>query len=60
MKEENESRGSFEDLPFCENGTAISYTVVENVPDGYTSEISGDAEDGYLITNTQSRNNNHS
>ena len=52
LNEENDWKGSFEDLPFCENGTAISYTVVEDVPDGYTAEVSGNAEAGYAVTNT--------
>lgn len=36
------------------SGTDIKYTVKElNTPDGYTSNVSGDAKTGFTITNTE-------
>lgn len=40
-----------------ESGTDIKYTVEEvNTPNGYTSNVSGNAEKGYTITNTENTN----
>lgn len=40
-------------LPKNKCGKAIKYTLEEvNVPDGYVSSISGDAENGFVLTNT--------
>lgn len=45
--------GSFTGVPENSNGTPIVYTVREiTVVSGYTSVISGNAADGYVITNT--------
>lgn len=44
---------AFTDLPVNENGVPIEYTVVETEIPGYTSGISGDAEHGFVITNTK-------
>ena len=35
-----------------EVGKGITYTVKETVPDGYTAEVTGDAENGYTVTNS--------
>ncbi len=45
----------FEDLPVYDHtdGHAISYTVDEILPDGYTKEITGTAKTGFVITNTE-------
>ena len=43
---------SFENKPKYADGQEIRYTITENAVDGYTSEISGDAENGFVITNT--------
>ncbi len=45
---------TWEKLPVSENGqNSISYTVKElNTPDGYTASVTGDAESGYVITNS--------
>ena len=44
----------FENLPkFDEEGAAIEYTVDEVEVDGYTTEITGDAEEGFTVTNTR-------
>ncbi|MGN1388144.1 MAG: Cna B-type domain-containing protein, partial [Bulleidia sp.] len=39
---------------YKDNGTRIKYSVMEisKLPDGYTSAVSGSAEDGYVITNS--------
>ena len=43
---------TFENLDKYENGQKIVYTVEEGEVAGYTSVISGDAVNGYTITNT--------
>ena len=48
-----EWKATFDNLPVYESGKKITYSVVEvNVPDGYTPEVTGDAENGFTITNT--------
>ena len=43
---------TFENLPKYSNGAVIPYTVTENdVPQGYTPNITGDKDNGYIITN---------
>ena len=45
--------GSFTDLDKYADGEEITYSVAEvEVPEGYTSTISGDAETGFTITNS--------
>ena len=46
-------QGSFDDLFVNENGSAITYTVEETVPSGYTSEMSGSQSAGFVFTNTK-------
>ncbi len=50
----NQWTASFTGLPkFKAAGQLINYTVVEDaVPDGYTSQVSGTATDGFTVTNT--------
>jgi hypothetical protein len=48
----NQWTASFTDLPEYENKKAITYTVKEVSVDGYTPAISGDAKEGFVITNT--------
>ena len=44
---------TFTNLPKYENGSIIQYTVMENdVPDGYTVNVTGDLTAGYTVTNT--------
>ena len=38
---------------FNSDGTEISYTLIEDSIDGYTSEVSGDASSGFTVTNTK-------
>lgn len=53
LNKENGWSATFVDLQEKKNGTAIQYTVKEiSVPTGYSSETSGDAVNGYVITNT--------
>ncbi len=43
---------SFQDLDKFADGQPIEYTVIEEAVEGYTTEIVGNAEDGFTITNT--------
>ena len=48
---------TFTNLPKYSNGTLIPYTVVENnVPEGYTAEVTGSIETGFTITNAHTPN----
>lgn len=47
-------KGSFKDLPVNEKGKKIEYSIEEVTVDDYTTEMSGDPESGYVITNTHS------
>ena len=44
---------TFKDLPTENNGNKIEYTITEDAVDGYTTEITGSAKDGFVITNTK-------
>ena len=53
LNESNGWRGSFEGLPkYSKSGAVIDYTVAEDAVKGYSSEVSGDAEHGFTVTNT--------
>ncbi len=52
LSEANQWAASFDDLDEYQNGTKISYTVVEDEVDEYTTGITGDAEEGYIVTNS--------
>lgn len=52
LNAENNWQGSFTGLAVNKGGTAIKYTVKETAVKGYTSAITGDAAQGYVITNT--------
>jgi hypothetical protein len=45
-------KGTFADLPEYADGEEITYTLQEVAVDGYTSEITGSAEEGFVITNS--------
>ena len=45
-------KGSFENLPKFKAGEEIVYTVEEVKVDGYTSEITEDAQNGFVIKNS--------
>ena len=46
-------KGAFANLAKFKAGKAIAYTVSEDAIAGYTTEVSGDAENGFVITNTK-------
>ena len=48
----NQWAGTFEELDKNANGKNIKYTIKEDSVDGYATEITGNAKNGYLITNT--------
>ena len=53
LNEENEWKASFTNLPEKNNGSKIEYTVEEeNVPSGYTKNITGNMTKGFVITNS--------
>ena len=57
LNSDNNWQGSFEDLPILDDdGTAYVYTVEEDLSwdkeNNYTNTITGDAENGFVITNT--------
>lgn len=52
LTEKNNWAGVFSDLAIYKDGDKIEYTVQETAVDGYTSQISGSAEKGFVITNT--------
>ena len=42
---------TFKDLPTENNGNKIEYTITEDAIDGYKTKITGNAKDGFVITN---------
>lgn len=52
LTEKDNWSGSFTDLDEYKAGNKITYTVQEDVPNGYTASITGDATQGYVVTNT--------
>ncbi|MDD6436368.1 MAG: Cna B-type domain-containing protein [Clostridiales bacterium] len=52
LSEGNNWNGSFTDLPENKDGSKIAYTVGEVSVNGYESEVTGNATDGFVITNT--------
>lgn len=54
LNDENNWTGKFENLPKydTEDMNVIQYTVKEAAVTGYTTEITGDAATGYVVTNT--------
>lgn len=45
---------TLENLPFFKDGQEINYTVKEkNVPAGFKSDVTGNEQDGFTITNTR-------
>ena len=53
LNEENEWKHTFTELDVNKEGKAISYTVEEVTVENYETETTGNAEDGYTITNTR-------
>ncbi len=53
LKDTNSWKYTFTDLPVYSDGVKITYTISESiVPEGYTAEITGDAQNGFVVTNT--------
>ena len=52
LSADNGWAGSFDDLPANKGGRAIAYTVSEDAVANYEAAITGSAEAGYTITNT--------
>src|SRR5699024_4202288 len=54
LSEANDWKGSFENLAIYDSkGEEIEYTIEEVEVDGYNTEITGDANEGFTVTNTQ-------
>ena len=52
LTESNDWKGSFDGLAkYSESGSVIAYTVAEDPVEGYSSEVTGDAESGFTVTN---------
>ena len=54
LSEDNSWKTIFENLPTKANDKDIIYSIEEVAVEGYTSNISGNAEDGFIVTNTRS------
>ena len=54
LNAENEWKGAFSGLPKYDSqtGEEIEYSVAEEPVDGYSSAVTGDAHDGFTVTNT--------
>lgn len=53
LSDANNWEDVFTDLPVELDGEAVEYSVEELEIDGYVSTISGSAEDGFIVTNTE-------
>lgn len=45
-------KATFADVDKCAEGYLINYTIVEDSVDGYTSTVTGDMTDGFVVTNS--------
>lgn len=52
LNQENNWSGSFVNLDEYQNGQKINYTISEENVEGYLVEITGNSEEGYVVTNT--------
>ena len=53
LTESNGWKGSFEGLAkYSKSGSEVHYTVAEDAVEGYSPEVTGDAKDGFTVTNT--------
>ena len=53
LNEGNNWKGTFTDLPVNKAGTAITYTIEEVKVSGFTTKITGSADEGFVVTNTK-------
>lgn len=60
LSADNDWKASFDGLAkYDGDGEEIAYTVSEDVPDNYSSAITGDVEGGFTITNTYTPTNDN-
>ena len=53
LNESNNWKGSFKDLAkYSKSGSEVAYAVAEVPVEGYSSKVTGDAKDGFTVTNT--------
>ena len=53
LRAQNDWQFTFTDIPvYDSDGNRITYTVSEEAPEGYIFSVQGDAESGFVITNT--------
>lgn len=53
LSESDGWEGAFSNLPQRDaSGSVIAYTVAEDPVEGYSSKVTGDAKDGFTVTNT--------
>lgn len=53
LSKSNSWKHSFEGLAkYSRSGSVIAYTVAEDPVEGYSSKVTGDAKDGFTVTNT--------
>ena len=52
MSKSNNWTATFDNLPVNQDGHAITYTVAEEAVANYTPTVTGNAKDGFTITNT--------
>lgn len=52
LSAQNDWTWVFDALPAYKNGQLISYTITEDAVSGYTTEITGNMDKGFTITNT--------
>lgn len=53
LNKDNDWQYTFTGLDAYDQKNPIKYTIKEDAIEGYTSSISGNAEDGYVVTNTK-------
>src|SRR5699024_5969674 len=56
LSADNDWQHVFEDLPVANSDETITYTIEEVEIEGYDSNITGNAEDGFVVTNTELTN----
>lgn len=53
LSKDNNWQYTFKDLDQYKDGKEIAYTIEEEKLDGYTTTVTGDAKNGFVITNTK-------
>ncbi len=52
LTSEDDWKHTFSDVDKYSNGEEIEYTIVEDEMEGYASKVTGNAQDGFVVTNT--------